>query len=227
MNAVFQLVTVPLVSALHAPYPREERTPPASYKNEDAIARWYETDEAKWADTRHKKCALNPRLGRVAAVGFHRPDTGTTLCYAESEATEREAIQEAWATFRLARGNGVRPVTWNGEWALRFLVARSIVLRVTPSMPQDVVRGWLKKYGSDEHFDVKAALVGHDSFAEGEGLNEWAAAFGSNEWTWRSELVVGDIVRGDHAAAREEVRKYLLTLAALYNEVGPWLDPRW
>ena len=63
MTLIIDIETVPLASALAAPYPEAERQPPSNYKNADAIERWHEKDRAEWQASRVKACSLDPRLG--------------------------------------------------------------------------------------------------------------------------------------------------------------------
>lgn len=170
MALVLDIETIPLASALDAPYPEGQRTPPANYKSEEAIAKWREADRAKWAEERVKECSLNPRLGRILCVG-----TSEGLVMADTADEEMGLLQQTWAWLEAAGGN---VVTWNGSWDLRFLLLRSLAHGVTPTVPTHTTRDWFRRFAYHPHFDCKAVLTNWDAPRAGEGLSEWAAFLG-------------------------------------------------
>ena len=168
--------TVPLASALAMPYPAEERTPPANYKNEDAIARWRESDQKRWAEERTKACSLNPRLGRVVCIGLGGSTTGAILAREENE--EAAVLDFFWGAVRENESGLI--VTWNGTFDLRFLVIRSLAHGIAPSVSTDIVRSWFARYRTYPHFDCKAVLTNWETRIEGEGLSEWSMFLGGD-----------------------------------------------
>ena len=184
---VIDIETVPLAASMAAPYPESERQPPANYKNSETIDAWRERDRLAWAQERAKACSLNPRLGRVLCVGIATPGD-EQVYYAETEDAERETLRAFWDEM-MSDGMPAKAVTWNGAWDLRFLVIRSLLLGVTIPVDAHIVRAWAKPYNSEWHTDVKRALVG-DGITKGEGLGEWAQAFGlpgkTDGWTGAS-----------------------------------------
>jgi len=186
---VIDIETVPLAASMAAPYPAAERQPPAHYRNADAIDAWRERDRLAWAQERAKTCSLSPRLGRVLCVGVARSGS-EAVYYAQTEDAELETLLAFWD--EMMEGPMMMPakaVTWNGGWDLRFLVIRSLLLGVAIPMDAHVIRAWAKPYNGEWHTDVKRVLVG-DQITKGEGLGEWAQAFGlpgkTDGWTGAS-----------------------------------------
>ena len=167
---VLDIETVPLESSMAAVYPEGDRTPPANYKSDEAIAKWREADRQKWDAALAKECSLNPRLGRILCVGT---SAGTVLAPTPDE--EPELLRQTWAWLREAHG---RVVTWNGSWDLRFIMIRSLAHGITPSLQPSVTREWFRRYATFPHFDCKAVLTNWDAPRAGEGLSEWAQFFG-------------------------------------------------
>ena len=174
---VIDIETVPLAASMEAPYAEAERQPPANYKNPDAIASWRERDIVAWQGERAKVCSLSPRLGRVLCVGVgHSADT--VVHYGLWERDERETLRAFWESIT---DHGLqRPckvVTWNGAWDLRFLLVRSLLHGLDIPVDAHILRDWQRPYNTINHTDVKRVLVG-DGITKGEGLDEWATAFG-------------------------------------------------
>ena len=185
----FDIETVPLLSAMQSPYP-EDREPPANYKNEDAIARWREKDRASWDEGRIKEYSLNPRLGRVVAFACWNEQGGRSAV-AQTEADEHLLLEDFWTFLR----HDPLLVGWNSQgFDLPFIVVRSLLLGVTPHV--DVAK-YLKRYSYAPHFDVKAALLAWDVRRAGEGLHEWATAFGLAGKDHHGSEVYGMVQRGE------------------------------
>jgi len=172
----FDLESVPLQSSLLLEYPAEDRNPPGSYKNEDAIARWREADLEKWEGDRIKAYSLNPRLGRVVAIGYGSDDptiAGADL--AKTEGDEAGLLRRFW---ELVEAAGDRTYTWNGHgFDVPYLIVRSLLNGVRlPALARDMT----KRYATYPHCDVKMVLLNWPSggYVKGEGLSEWAQAFG-------------------------------------------------
>lgn len=165
---VIDIETVPTEAALAIPYPEADRTPPANYKSDEAIERWRTNDRLAWVDASIKQYSTNPRLGRVLCVG-----TSLGASYATIEREEARALAFFWDSVFHTTG---RVVTWNGAWDLRFLVLRSAILGVQPSLSPMKIREWFRRYTVSPHFDCKAVLLNWDVRVAGEGLDEWGAA---------------------------------------------------
>jgi predicted PolB exonuclease-like 3'-5' exonuclease len=69
-------------------------------------------------------------------------------------------------------------VTWNGTWDLRFIIIRSMVHGLTPTLPAATIRAWFRKYATFPHFDCRAVVTNWEPYKAGEGLNEWSRFFG-------------------------------------------------
>lgn len=171
--------TVPTKAALQLAYPVDERQPPANYKSADAIANWRTNDEAAWLESRIKDYSLDARYGRVVAIGIATESAGDSVfaasLVAPTEADEADVLRTLWQRV----SHDAEPVvTWNGAgFDVPFLLVRSALLGVSTPTAMPLT----KRYSSQFHFDVKAVLYGWDSSRmnkRGNGLGEWAQAFG-------------------------------------------------
>ena len=196
-HLVLDIETVPTDAALAMPYPAADRQPPANYKSDDAIAAWRERDQADWERDRIKACSVNPRLGRIICIGYKlvsnaapsAPDDQLTLDAAVADETqmltafaadnEPAILRTIWRKIAQVDGN---VVTWNGGWDLRFIVTRSLIHGIP--LPPDALEfmdDWHRPYitysSIPSHIDCKLWLVG-SGIVKGEGLDEWATAFG-------------------------------------------------
>lgn len=180
---VIDLETLPLASALAAPYPESERPHPQNYKAPEAIAGWREKDRAAWQEQRVKECSLTPRLGRIACIGVAEDDKDVMVLSSATEDGERAMLTRAWDYVLSAS----RIVGFNSSFDLRFLVIRSIANGITfDNMERGKVRDWFKRYTTYPHFDCRAVLTGWDDRQSGK-LHEWCATFG---------IPVGDMTSG-------------------------------
>lgn len=212
---VIDIETVPLAASMTAPYPEAERQPPANYRSADAIDNWRIRDREQWAAQRAKECSLNPRLGRVLCVGVAAPGS-EGVYYAQQEDNEREALRAFWDEVC-----GCKIVTWNGAWDLRFLVIRSLLLGITITVDADTIHMWLRPFNTGFHTDVKRVLVG-DSIVKGEGLHEWAAAFGLPGKTdgWTGASVYPAYLQGQHSEIRGYCLDDVLATRSLYQRIA-------
>lgn len=167
--------TIPLEKALKEPYPEASRPAPSNYKDPVKIAEWREKDIAAWAAARSKECSLNPRLGRVLAIGFAWDDCDASTGIAKRESDEKRLLEVFWEEVAKEQGH---VVTWNGVWDLRFIVIRSMVHGITPSLPAATIRAWFRRYSTSPHFDCRAVLTNWEPYKAGEGLAEWSEFFG-------------------------------------------------
>lgn len=220
---VIDIETVPLAASMAAPYPEADRLPPANYKNADAIEGWRAKDRLAWAEQRAKECSLNPRLGRVLAIGMATPaDEG--VYYAQDEELERAIIRAFWDEL-MQDGMPAKAITWNGAWDLRFLVVRSLILGLTIPVDARIVREWAKPYNTDWHTDVKRVLVG-EGITKGEGLDEWARVFGlpgkADGWTGAS--VYPAYLEGRHQDIQDYCLADVVATRSLYQIVAPIVE---
>ena len=213
---VLDVETLPLVASLNAPYPRAECFPPSNYKNAEAIDGWHVQNESKWRQNREKECSVNPRLGRILCAG-----TSDGMHYATTEGEEPDAMRFLWQ--KIAEADG-RVVTWNGAFDLRFLVVRSALLHVLPTVPASTIRAWFKRYEVFAHFDVKSILLNGDVRVAGEGLDEWSKAFGL---PGKPDGIDGSSVAWLYAEGQhDEIKKYcaddVANTQAMYHALVPF-----
>lgn len=212
---VLDIETVPLDASLAVPYPVDEREPPASYKTPEAIERWREQDAARWAVERVKQCSLNPRLGRVLCIG-----TSSGVLMAQTTAEEANILAAVWRELLHARG---RVVTWNGSWDLRFILLRSLALRVDVPLPPSVIVSWFKRYSCAHHVDCKAVLTNWEPPTKGEGLSEWATFLGLPPKTAgvTGADVYGMAQAGQWTAIADYCAQDVATTGAIYKTIRP------
>lgn len=190
---VCDIESAPQARSLLAPFPRESEEfvekEHGSLKDPVKIAEWkakqreawtaqWLSERAGWRETLVKQASLSPRLGRVVAIGLRNdPGTGTlNECRVElDESKERDLLR--WLGEVLDRC--IYPdvlVTFNGSgFDLPFLNVRAAVngMRV-PFAPKS---GWLARYRSEPHADLRMILTNWDNRTEGT-LVEWCQAFG-------------------------------------------------
>lgn len=230
MNSLHPLVidveTLPLAAALQELYPRADRQPPSNWKDPAKIAEWYEADERKWRDNRVKECSLNPRLGRVLCIGYTTEDNqDASVNFAKTEADEPALLRAFWETIGMESGE---VVTWNGQWDLRFLIIRSMVHGIRPTVRSEIVRGWFRRYSTYPHFDVRAVLTNWDQYESGD-LTEWSRFFNLPERDEAIRHLTGaDIARlyaeGNIVAIEAYCAADVNDTRLLYERVAPMLD---
>lgn len=166
----FDIETAPLDTALEAPYPADERQPPASYKSAEAIAAWRQRDELAWRAALQKDAALSPRTGRIVAVGAAAMGNDSGTASALSCPDERALIL---AAREVLQSHAL--VTFNGlNFDLPFVLTRAAVHGVSMRVvrPKELLR----RYVTAPHCDLRMVLGGWDSRAKGT-LADWLAAF--------------------------------------------------
>lgn len=214
---VIDIETVPLAQSMTAPYPSEERQPPANYKTDEAIAKWYAIDRKKWETERVKECSINPRLGRVLCLG-----TSEGTFTARTEEDEADVLRRFWILVKQSE----RIVTWNGAWDLRFLLIRSLSHNIVPVFPRIVIKDWFRKYATADHFDCKAVLLNWDIKVSGEGLNEWAQFLrvaGKTAGVSGAE-VFGMYQQGHFSEIQAYCEQDVRTTKLIYERIQPLMD---
>lgn len=223
MTLIVDLETVPLASALEAEYPIDQRSYPSNYKDPEKIEAWYKRDEVEWRANRAKQCALDPRLGRIVALGVAE-DQGEAFAYmAHTEDHEAALLQNFWTHAKIHAGNVNRNapilVTFNGhQFDLPFIFIRSLACGVVPTVAPT---NWRRRYSSWPHFDVRMELSGWDMRAEGT-LHEWATFFGiSHDDTVGGEDIARLASEGEWEKIAGHVRSDVEATKHLYQRVAP------
>ncbi len=213
---VVDIETIPLRASLLAPYNPLEFPPPANYKTPEAIAGHHERAERDWRAKLGKTASVNPRLGRVLCVG-----TNHGVYYAKDEAEEPRILLDFWAEVASASG---QVVGWNSAWDLRFLLVRSMVHGVMPSVSGNTVQMWFKRYLYAPHFDCKAVLTNWDNKVAGEGLDEWAKALGIAGKM--ADVDGGDVSwmydEGQHQLIQDYCAQDVATTQAIFERIAPF-----
>lgn len=213
--------TVAQAQALTAPYPKDDRSPPSNWKDAEKIARWYEEDEVRWQSDRAGACALNPCLGRIVAIGYALPCSDApsfAVQLAVTEAEEAGLLRDFWTQVGASRG---RIATFNGlGFDLRWLVVRSMVHGIEPSLPSDVVRAWFRRYVVAPHFDVRAVLTNWDNRGEGT-LGDWCRGLGiPHDDTVSGADIAGLYQRGQFTTIAKHCESDIRSTYALLQKVA-------
>lgn len=225
---VLDIETLPLAAALNEVYPRDDRSPPSNWKDAAKIAEWYVADEKKWRTNRVHECSLNPRLGRVLCIGMTTEDNkDVSVTFAKTEADEPKLLRAFWETIGMEAGE---VVTWHGSWDLRFLIIRSMVHGINPTVRPETVRAWFRKYSTYPHFDVRAVLTNWEQYEPGD-LTEWARFFSLPERPENIRHLTGaDVARlyaeGDFTTLELYAAWDVADTQRLYERVAPMLDTR-
>ncbi len=223
----FDIETVPLAASLDAPFPRDEFEPPSNYKNPDAIAGWFAKKEAEWRAARVKQCSLNPRLGRIVAIGYAAVGTMSDASLAMTEADERDLLVDFWArvTPHIDDALTTEPhiITWNGGFDVRFILLRSLAHGLALAVGQrEAAKGWSRRYDLRSHFDCKAALMNHDNRVVGEGLDEWCAFFGLPTKPMQADAVYAAVQAGEWEKVRHYAMHDATMTRAIFERIRPY-----
>lgn len=212
MPLIFDIETVPTTAAMAQPYPEADRNPPGNYKSDEAIAKWREADRSKWAEDRAKECSLNPRLGRIVAIGYQLGSAPVV----EVAQTEE---QEAWtlATFWDLVGVDGTIAGFNSHgFDFPFLVTRSLILGVPIRCH---VPTYQRRYSYTPHFDTRMALTGWDQRASGT-LSDWCLAFGIPAPEGKGSEVYEAYLAGDFDRIVAHCRSDVAATAALVERIA-------
>ena len=212
---VFDIETVPTAAALARPYPEADRLPPGNYKSAEAIAKWHETDRAKWAAERNKECSINPRLGRVVALACAWTGTDrVTVDVAKTEEEERHLLTVFWGHVNEAQQiGGFNSMAFD----LPFLLVRSLACRVRVPVR---VGDYLRRYSHHPHFDARMALTMWDARASGT-LDDWCAFLGIKGKSGHGSEVAGMVERGEWAALTDYATADIHATKALIEAIAP------
>jgi len=213
---VLDIETIPTAGGMAVPYNETDNPAPANYSKPEAIAGWHEKGRAAYAEKRAKECSVNPRLGRVLAIGLSTVEHGPEMLYAEAPEQEDDILREFWRKFAI---DATPLVTWNGAWDLRFLVVRSLRHRIALPMK---IAPYFKRYTSDPHFDCKAVLMQDWAFrGAGEGLAEWSYFFGLEGKSdgWDGAKVYPAFLEGRHTEIQQYCAADVAATAAIYNSI--------
>lgn len=221
--AALDLETVPSASAMASAYPEAERDAPGNYSKPESIAKWREADRIAWETERVKAYSVNPRLGRIVSLGVMVDgDPAPTVYVAEKASDERALLDFFWTVAAV----NAPLVTWNGAFDLRFILVRSMLHCIMPTIAIADLKAWFHPYAQFPHFDVKRALV-PDVKTRGEGLDEWAFFFGlPGKGGGHGSQVWAFYQAGDFDAIRDYNARDVLATMALYRKIRDYYFPQ-
>ncbi len=218
----WDIETLPTADALAQPYPEADRLPPATYKLPEAIAKWREKDRKEWDEARIKDYSVNPRLGRIAAIGFKEQGGEGWHNVAADDSDEKKMLVNFWDIMQPKSGSLPRWVTFNGSFDIRFVLLRSIKHGVTPSWTGTQIASAMARYRFTTHVDVKSAVLNWETRVKGEDLSAWCAFFGLDKKVAHGSEVYAMAQRGEWdrigAYAQDDAEKTM----AIYERIAPY-----
>jgi hypothetical protein len=109
-----------------------------------------------------ERFAREPEYGRLASLGLAhtgRPGLSTLVLTAASADEEAGILEALWQVLARSQKPDLRLVTYGGaRWGLPFLVRRSLLRGLAPSVPLPLGRPRL-----ETHFDIDAVLANWDA----------------------------------------------------------------
>jgi len=109
-----------------------------------------------------QRFAPEPEYGRLVSLGLAhtgRPALSSVVLTASGAGEEAAVLQAFWQMLSKSQKPDLRLVTYGGtRWALPFLVRRTLLLGLVPSVPLPLGRARL-----ETHFDVDAVLGNWDA----------------------------------------------------------------
>lgn len=187
-------------------------TPPRNYSKADTIAKWKDEEKARrlaqW-ETELERCALDPDLNRLVALGWMTPDQTEPICMlCQDEAAETEALRCFWGDAHRRQLVGFNIAGFD----LPTILRRSLLLGV------DFPLLALGKYRHPSVTDVMKVL----SF---DGVLQWRTqAFYLRRFGLADQVPTDDVhgediaqlvYEGNWAAIRHHVRCDVLSVRAL------------
>ncbi len=202
---ILDLETAPLPDA--ADY-LEEPTPPSNYVKAEAIAGYI----AKAKVEALAKCALDPDLARIVAIGW-LPDNQLrigTVQLMSSEEIEQAALQDFWSAHRAAHFIG-----YNVTFDLGMLLRRSLYLGVdAPAISLD-------KYRHPQWTDCMGILSGNDP-SKRRSLAFYQKRMKLPALEGEGASVPGWVAAGEWDKVEAHLRADLVITAALAHRLGVW-----
>ena len=203
---VFDIETAPIDDARAY---LEPVSAPDHYKNPDTIARYIVDETAKQLG----RCALDPDLCRVVALGTYRTDDDWAVRLAPDAASERLALEQFWdalGPYPYPRLIGFNVIGFD----LPVLIRRSQYLGVKTKPIQ------MGKYRHPDVDDLMT-ILNFDGLIKTHGLTFYARRFGVPVTDPVRGKDIGALVAaGDWDAVSAHCKADLVTTAALARRLG-------
>jgi hypothetical protein len=171
--------------------------------------------------------AREPEYGRLVSLGLAhtgRPGLSTLVLTSASADEEAGVLEALWQVLARSQQPDLRLVTYGGaRWGLPFLVRRSLLRGLAPSVPLPLGRPRL-----EVHFDVEAVLANWD-VRRARPLELAALQYElAGPWTVREDSAGADtttgireaVEAGDRDAARALAEARLRALVGLHDRLA-------
>ena len=175
-----------------------------------------------------QRFAGEPEYGRLVSLGLAhtgRADLSTVVLTAAGTGEEAGVLQAFWQILARSQKRDLRLVTYGGSrWGLPFLVRRSLLLGLAPSVPLPLGRPRL-----EVHFDVDAVLGNWDPRrSRSLELAAWQYQL-PGPWARAGDPAGADttagireaVAAGDRDTARTLAEARLGALVALHARLAP------
>ncbi len=181
MNIYIDIETIPTQNADLQSYVIDTLKPPANYKSEEAIAKWFEQNKGEAVD----KTALDGAFGEIAVIGVAINDEPVEVFYREDwQNPEREAdILTRFNNFLREKANKCNTVPqFIGHNIVkfddRFIFQRSVINDVQPYYKAnklntyDTMTEWAG-YGGTVSLDKLCKVLGIEQKGDIDGSKVW------------------------------------------------------
>lgn len=215
----------PQASALTQQYP-EDRSAPSNYKDPEKIAAWHIRDEADWRAGLAKASALNPRTGRIVAVGMANIEENSHNLAAQIRGEPMDMTNDTLVALLAEQETaiiataldaicGANLVTFCGlNFDLPYLHVRAAILGLR--IPYRI-SDYLRRYSTTPHADLSAILENWGMPEKGNSLQNWSRAFGIEVTDSTTGADIGAMVeRGDS----DGIRQHCLSDVALTAQLA-------
>ena len=181
MKIYIDIETIPTQNADFQAYVTETLKPPANYKSEDAITKWFEQNKGEAV----AKTALDGTFGEIAVIGVAINDEAPVLFYCEDwQSADREAdILARFNDFLREKANKCNTVPqFIGhnitKFDGRFIFQRSVINGVKPYYTTsrhniyDTMTEWAG-YGGTVSLDKLCKVLGVEQKGDIDGSKVW------------------------------------------------------
>ncbi|WP_347989894.1 hypothetical protein [Methylomonas sp. AM2-LC] len=224
MATIFiDIQTIPLQDPQMIAHITQSIKPPATYKNPDSIAKWYQENLHKEAERRYVQTALDGLYGEIFSIAWAIDDQEVIAFWRDDLSSERGLLQTFMDEMaQLEDHTGQRRFIrqWVGHYIsgfdLRFLWQRCVINRVKPSVviPLDA-KPW-----DERVFDTHTVWNGSYPNQAQTDLQSLAQAFGLQDGSAKkASSVYQDWLAGRYEAIADFNRQSVNQARNLYRRM--------